>query len=120
MKVENWKKGVATAVLTSTLLTGCGSNGDGNVKNNRNDNYITLAIVLVDNTATIMEVGYYHVSGGYTFIDYSNGTSIAGSNIMIVKGFKEYSEVEEFARSLVGEDGEVNYYDPGKVYTRTR
>ena len=118
MKVENLKKGVATVVLTSTLLTGCGSNGD--VKSNHNDNYITLAIVFVDNTATIMEVGYYHVSGGYTFIDYSNGTSIAGSNIMIVKGFKEYSEVEEFARSLVGEDGEVNYYDPGKVYTRTR
>ena len=118
MKVEDFKKGIATTLLLTTLLTGCGSSSGNN--NKKSDNYISVAIIVNDDTATIMEVGYYYVSGGYAFFEYPDNSKIAFSNAIIMEGFKDYSEVEEFVKSIVGEDGNINYYNPGKAYTRTR
>ena len=110
MKNEDIKKGIASALLFAVLLTGCDSENTDSVKNNNDSDYIKLAIILGDNTATIVDPGYYHVSSGYTIMEYPDGSSISASNVVIVNGFKDYSDVERLARSLVGEDGEINYY----------
>ena len=118
MKVEDFKKGIATTLLLTTLLTGCGSSSGNN--NEKSDNYISVAIIVNDDTATIMEIGYYHISGGYVFFEYPDNSKIVLSNAIILEGIKDYTEVEEFAKSIVGKDGNINYYNPGKTYTRTR
>ena len=117
---EGVKRSVASVMLCATLLTGCGSQTDGDIKDKSNDNYISVAIILNDNTATIMDVGYYYTSGGYMFVEFSDNSKIAFSNAVIMDGVRDYSEVEELARSLVGEDGEINYYSHGTPRTRKR
>lgn len=120
MNRENVKKGLATAMLLITLLTGCSAKDNTKGKDTNNCDYIRVAIVLNDNTATIMEVGYYHIESGYAFFEYPDGSRIAVSNAIIMEGFSDYSEVEAFVRNMVGEDGEINYYDYTNQYTRTK
>ena len=120
MEVENVKKGVATVVLFATLLTGCGSKTDGDVKSKEDNNYISVAMIINDNTATIIDVGYYYTSGGYAFIEFGDNSKIAIDNAIIVNGFTDYAEVEELARSIIGEDGKINYYSRGNSRTRNK
>lgn len=117
IEVEDIKRGIATFVLCTTLLTGCGSETDENIKDKGSTN---VAIILNGNVATIMDVGYYYTSGGYMFVEFSDNSKMAISNAIVMEGIVDYSEVEELARNLVGEDGEINYYDHGSSHTRKR
>lgn len=120
MDKENVKKGLAAVMLLTTLLTGCSAKSNIKGKDTNNSDYIRVAIILNDNTATIMEAGYYHIEGGYAFFEYPDGSRIATSNAIIMEGFGDYSEVEAFARSMVGEDGEINYYNYNNSHVKTK
>ena len=116
---EDVKKGLAALILFATLLTGCSSSNANKVKS-KNDNYTKVAIMINDNVATIIDTGYFYTSGGHAVFEYPDGSRIITSNAIIVEGFEDYSEVEEFVRTMIGEDGVINYYSRDKAYTRKR
>ena len=122
MNKENIKKGVASVVLMSTLLTGCSFKGNGNTKHEitRNSDYISVAIILGDNTATIMDIGYYYVEGGYLYVVMDDNSTVAFSNAVIVEGFADYAEITKLARSMVGSGGEINYYDYNDLHSKIK
>ncbi len=117
---ENIKKGAATVLLLSTLFTtGCQS-----VKNDQESNKLRKAIILNGNVATIVDIKY---SQGFRRIDgailkLSDGTDIFVSydNLILIDKIDDNAYAEELAQQLVGENGEVNYYNSENVQRKLK
>ena len=120
---KNMKARTAAFVLAGTLsitsLTGCGSrNAD---TDNKESTYYssTYAIIVVEDTATILDVKDY--SYGSTYVITTTDGSIVHSsyvNTFIFKNEDTDISVEEFAQYLVGSDGIVNHYGKEKVKSK--
>ncbi len=122
MKNKDIKKAAATALLLSTLLTtGCGA-PTGDHDNNLEPEKNSIAIIINRNVATIVETKYY--MGNYHNITLKlyddSKIYVSFDNVIILDNIDDISYAKELAYKIVGENGEVNYYNPENVQRKLR
>lgn len=115
-KIETLKKMrrvLVGGLCIPIILTGCGSNKDTNkTEIEETKNYV---IILNDNNALIFEeVGYdLYSNNDVLHIDYPGGRIVANGEPYIIIETSDKNgkkEAYEAAKSLVGEDGTVTFY----------
>ena len=113
-------KGIASVVLTATLLTGCGSNGD--VKD-KNDVPSSVVVIFGEDTATIIEdeYVYYTNESGMVILEFKDGSKIkTTSDMLIMSEFDDYEKVHELVLDIVGDEGHISYYNHGASSNKKR
>lgn len=108
---------VLAGTLSMTALTGC---SNSNVTTDNDDYTSAYAIIVIDNNATILEVKNLITYNAKYKITTTDGSVINNSsvNTFIFKDENTDISVEEFAQSLVGSNGTVNYYGQDKVKSK--
>lgn len=108
---------VLAGTLSMTALTGC---SNSNVTTDNDDYTSAYAIIVIDNNATILEVKNLITYNTKYKITTTDGSVINNSsvNTFIFKDENTDISVEEFAQSLVGSNGTVNYYGQDKVKSK--
>lgn len=108
---NNIKKGIATAMLASTLLTGCSS------KTDKSDDGMHVAVLFGDNSATIAEVTNFYMHNNVLCFTLADGTKmyVDAENAIYFDKVTDYDKVENIARGLIGDDGEIYYYKDGEI-----
>lgn len=122
MKNKDIKKAAATALLLSTLLTtGCGAT-TGDYDNNLKPEKNSIAIIINRNVATIVKINYYMGDRYNLTIKLYDDSKIHVSfnNVIILDNIDDIAYAEELAYKIVGEDGEVNYYNPENVQRKLK
>lgn len=118
MKGNNFKKGVVSVLLTSVLLTGCGS------EKKETKNSAGVVILLGENTATIAEVtecyGVYNKPVFNLVLMDGTEMAVAAENMVVITKNIDYEKIEKLAQNLIGEDGTIYYYDEANSLDMTR
>lgn len=125
---------VLAGTLSMTALTGCGNSDVAtNVITNDNEDYTSsvsiYAVIVIEDNATILEVKDYSIgskeppmgSGIERYVMTTTDGSVIYSpfvNTFFFENENTNISVEEFAQSLVGSNGTVNYYGQDKVKSK--
>ena len=111
---------VLAGTLSITALTGCGSRNADTDNKDYSYSTSTYAIIVVEDTATILDVKKYLASNNTYVVTTTDGSIVASSYVNTFIFKNEYTDisVEEFAQYLVGSDGIVNHYGKEKVKSK--
>lgn len=115
---------IGVVTLSSVLITG-GIYVTGNaIKEHSADAAEISTVVIVNNDNALLvdfvEDGKYGLNAR-SFKTTSDDTIIVNDdNCTIVEGENSHEKAEEIARSLVGEDGQITYYDEAETYSKNR
>lgn len=107
---------VLAGTLSITALTGCGSRNTDTDNKESTYSTSTYAVIVVEDTATILDVKEYSLGNQMYVITATDGSIVSSSyvNTFIFKNENTDISVEEFAQYLVGSDGIVNHYGKEK------